>query len=384
MFAADVEHVFTVGWLFVGHSCELRAAGDYYTVDIGRDRVIVVRGRDNEIHAHHDVCAHRGSRIVSAPRGNTHSFVCPYHRWVYGLDGRLRAARQMGPCFSTEQYRLAPVAVREVAGLVFVCLAADPPPFEPFAEALAPQLRPHGLADARIAARERYRVAANWKTVVENSRECYHCGNHPEFLRSNFELGMYGDLRTDAGYDAVLAAARARWRAQGLAPEDVNFPDGAWYRIARVPLREGYLTETLDGHTVAPVMGTLTGTDTGSLRMVALPNLLVAHANCDYAMTTAITPVDVGTTDVEVTFLVHRDAALADTNALTAVWRSTSEQDWLLCERAYAGTASRGYRPGPLSPLVEGPLMRFHEWYVARLRAGVRGETNDPSSKLLL
>ncbi|MBB4908922.1 SRPBCC family protein [Actinophytocola algeriensis] len=137
--------------------------------------------------------------------------------------------------------------------------------------------------------------------MVENSRECYHCENHPEFLRSNFELGMYG------------------------------------YRIARVPLREGYVTETLDGCTVGPMMGTLTGTDTGSLRVIALPTLLLAHANCDYAMTTAITPGRRGHTDVEVTFLD---------------------------------------RPGPLSPLVEGPLMAFHEWYMAQLgtRASVRSD----------
>ena len=127
VFAADLDRVFAAHWLFAGHTGELDATGRYLTVDVGRDRVIVVRGEDGVLHAHHDVCAHRGSRVTSEPRGQVKAFVCPYHQWVYALDGSLRAARLMGDCFATASHRLAPVAVREVAGLVFVCLADEPP-----------------------------------------------------------------------------------------------------------------------------------------------------------------------------------------------------------------------------------------------------------------
>ena len=385
VFEADLEHVFGATWLFAGHTAELDAPGRYLTLAVGRDQVIVVRGEDGALHAHHDVCAHRGSRVAPDARGRVKAFVCPYHQWVYGLDGRLRSARLMGDCFATSSYRLPPVAVREVAGLVFVHLAADPegPPaeddagFEAFAAALAPRLGPHGLADARIVLREHYRVAANWKTLVENNRECYHCrGSHPEFSLSNFDVGMHGDVRTNPRYDDALATARASWARHGLPVDDVNFPDGAWYRIARLPLRDGFATETLDGALVAPLMGTLTGPDVGSLRIVGLPDLW-AHANADYAMTTRLTPVDAGTTDVEVCFLVRADAGPVDVDALAAVWRSTSEQDWELCERNYAGIASRGYRPGPLSPVVEASVDAFADWYVAALE---RGSDRDSSS----
>jgi glycine betaine catabolism A len=362
LFAADLDRVFAAHWLFAGHTAELDAPGRYLTVDVGRDRVIVVRGDDGAVHAHHDVCAHRGSRVAPADRGQVKAFVCPYHQWVYALDGSLRSARLMGDCFATSSYRLAPVAVRETAGLVFVCLADRPPVFEPFATALEPHLVPHGLADARIAVRHRYRVAANWKTLVENNRECYHCaGSHPEFSLSNFDIGMNGDVRTNPRYERALAAARERWSAQGLPGDDVNFPDGAPYRVARLPLRDGFLSETLDGRPLAPPMGTLTDPDVGSLRVISLPNLW-AHANADYAVTTRLTPVDAGTTDVELCFLVARDADV-DTDALEAVWRSTSEQDWELCERNYAGIASRAYRPGPLSPVVEASVEQFLDWY---------------------
>lgn len=366
VFAADLDRVFAQHWLFAGHTAELDEPGRYLTVDVGRDRVIVVRGEGGALHAHHDVCAHRGSRVAPGRRGQVKAFVCPYHQWVYALDGSLRAARLMGECFATSAYRLAPVAVRETAGLVFVCLADRPSAFEPFADALEPRLGPHGLADARIAARYHYRVAANWKTLVENNRECYHCaGSHPEFSLSNFDVGINGDVRTNPRYERALATARAHWTAQGLPGDDVNFPGGAPYRVARLPLRDGFLSETLDGRPLAPPMGTLSDPDVGSLRVISLPDLW-AHANADYAVTTRLTPVDVGTTDVELCFLVARDVTV-DEDALAAVWRATSEQDWELCEKNYAGIASRGYRPGPLSPVVEASVELFLDWYLTAL-----------------
>jgi Rieske 2Fe-2S family protein len=367
VFAADLERVFYAHWLFAGHTAELDAPGRYLVVSVGTEQVIVVRGEDGALHAHQDVCAHRGSRVAPDVRGQVKAFVCPYHQWVYALDGTLRSARLMGDCFATASYRLAPVAVREVAGLVFVCLADSPPDFDEFAAALEPRLGPHGLADTRVVVRYSYRVAANWKTLVENNRECYHCaGSHPEFSLSNFDVGINGDVRTNPRFDRALATARERWAARGLPGEDVNFPGGSWYRIARLPLREGFLSETLDGRPLAPPMGALPDTDVGSLRVVSLPNLW-AHANGDYAVTTRLTPVDAGTTDVELTFLVRRDAPPVDEEALAAVWRSTSEQDWELCERNYAGIASRGYRPGPLSPVVEASVEAFLDWYSAAL-----------------
>ena len=371
VFADDLEHVFARNWTFAGHTCEL-GPGDWFRRTLGRDQVIVVRDQDGTLHAHHDVCAHRGSRLTTAECGTAKAFVCPYHQWVYGLDGRLRSARLMGENFPTNTVKLAPVAVREVAGLVFLRLADSGAPdssMDAFAEAAERRLVPHGLADARIVARDSYRVAANWKTLVENNRECYHCrGSHPEFSLSNFEQGTHGDVRANPRYDEALDLARARWAARGLDPDDVSFPDDAWFRFARLPLREGFATETLDGRLVAPTMGTLPDAEVGSLRVVGLPNLW-AHANADYAMTTRLTPIDAGTTDVEVCFLVRADARLsdADVEALTAVWRATSQQDWELCEANYAGIASRGYRPGPLSPVVEASVAAFLDWYTGQL-----------------
>jgi Rieske 2Fe-2S family protein len=283
----------------------------------------------------------------------------------------LKSARLMGDCFAPERYSLTPAAVREVAGLVFVCFDGDAPPFDPAADALASQLSRHGLDRAKVIARHSYTVQANWKTVIENNRECYHCrGNHPEFLQSNFDLGSHGEVRANDTYERTLADAYARWDALGLAPEEVSFPDGAWFRVSRLPLKEGFATESPDGRLLAPTMGTLPDTDVGSLRIIGLPNLW-AHANRDYAMTTRVTPESAGVTRVDVSFLVDRDAEEGvdyDPQQVVAVWRATSEQDWELCENNYAGIRSRAYRPGPLSPVTENSVEAFLAWYDSRRR----------------
>jgi Rieske 2Fe-2S family protein len=259
--------------------------------------------------------------------------------------------------------------VREVAGLVFVCVAPEPPAFDAFAAALEPQLGPHGLDRAKVATRHTYRVQANWKTVLENNRECYHCrGNHPEFLASNFDLGSHGDVQVNPRYEQTLADAHTRWNALGLSSDEVSFPDGAWFRISRFPLKDGFATESLDGRPLAPTMGSLPDADVGSLRVIGLPNLW-AHANRDYAMTTRVTPLSAGETQVDVTFLVDRDAVEGvdyDPDAVAAVWKATSEEDWALCENNYAGISSRAYRPGPFSTVTENSVEAFLAWYDER------------------
>ena len=372
IFEEDLRRIFHASWLFAGHSCEIPEAGDFFTFDVGEESILILRDKDGRARAHFNVCRHRGSKIATEPCGHAKALVCPYHQWVYALDGSLTNARLMGEDFDKKQYRLRPAEAREVAGLIFVCLPPNEstPDFGPMFDAIEPQLRPHGLEKAKVAVRHRYEVRANWKTLIENNRECYHCRvSHPEFCMSNYDLGLPGDMRGDADYDFLLEGEYGRWRDLGLSPREVSFPNGRPYRVARLPLKEGFVTESLDGSMVAPLMGDLTDPDSGSLRIISLPNFW-GHANCDYAMTTRLTPVSVGTTRVEVSFLVHRDAVEGvdyDPRALAHVWRATSEQDWELCENNYAGIKSLAYEPGPFSELTESSVESFLQWYLDQL-----------------
>ncbi len=373
VFELDLEQVFAPSWLFVGAATELAQPGDIAAWSVGRDSVLLLRGEDGALSARHNVCRHRGSRLRADGSGSARVVVCPYHQWTYGLDGSLRGAPHMGPGLTSDDLALRPVHLRDLGGLLFVCFAEEAPPFDDAIAAVEPQLRMHQLENTLVAVRQHYTVNANWKMLVENNRECYHCRvNHPEFCMSNYDLGGDGDRRTSRAYELSVAEHYRRWTERGLSPREVSFEGNGWFRVARLPLRDGYLTESLSGKLVAPRLGELPDDNVGSLRLITLPNSWV-HVNADYVMTTRLTPLSAATTAVDVAFLVRHDAVEGrdyDIDELTSVWTATSEQDWSLCEQNFAGVRSRGYVPGPLSPVTEGSVRTFHEWYLRAL-AGI-------------
>jgi Rieske 2Fe-2S family protein len=370
VFRLDLDAVFGRHWLFAGHAADIPEPGDFRVVDVAGEQVIIWRDRDRGIRAHFNVCRHRGSRLTWESCGNAASLKCPYHQWTYRPDGSLAGARLMGDGFRPDDYPLVGVALRDLGGLLFVCLSDDPPPFDAAMDAIGPQIAPHGLDHAMVVRREVYDVAANWKTLVENNRECYHCRvSHPEFTLANYDVGLPGDPRMPADYQRKLDEATRRWRELGLAPETVSFPHGEWFRIARMPLKDGFATETADGTLAAPLMGALGSAEVGSLRIIGLPNFW-AHANADYASTTQLDPLGANRTRVEVCFLVSADAqpgVNCDVDKLAAVLQQTFEQDIELCESVSAGLSSRGWRPGPYSPIVEASVQTFNSWYLNQL-----------------
>jgi len=367
----DLDRVWRRSWLFAGHTCELAAPGDYLLVEPDGDSILVVRGTDGELRAFHNVCRHRGSLLCDEPSGRLgRTIVCPYHQWSYALDGSLRACggvdRETG--IDPAELGLLPVHVEEVAGLVFVSTAAEPPAFEGARAELGPALAQQGLESARIAARREYVVEANWKLVWENNRECWHCHvGHPEYVRANYDTAA-ATPRTRAELDGRAGELRALGLESdhaetGLAP----FPTpGRWWSANRTPTVPGFVTESLDGRPVAPVMGTYGRHDVGTLRVRLLPGFW-CHASADHAVTTRILPAGPTATRADVTWLVREDAEEGrdyDLDRLLPFWQLTSEQDWRLCERNQRGVSTSGHRPGPYSPEREANVIAFVRWYL--------------------
>lgn len=371
IFREDVQRVFLGNWLFTGHASAIPNPGDYFLFDIADESFIVIRDDRRQIHALSNVCRHRGSRICLESQGHARSLVCPYHQWVYQPDGALLKARLMPPDFDLAKHGLARARVEILEDLIFVCASEQPPDFEEFRNCMEPRLRPHALPHAKIACKKEYEIQANWKLVVENSRECYHCGGaHPQYCKAVTFAAAVGSETAHREEASLEAAALEQVKSLGLHVGEVPFLPDSWYHYRRFFLRPGHVTESTDGKPVAPLMGTLPSRDTGVFAIVTLPNLLL-EANSDYVMTLRMTPKTPHLTHAEVCWLVRGDSREGpdyDVQRLTEFWRLTSEQDWELCENNQKGVNSSKYVPGPYAP-TEAGVEHFVQWYLGQLQS---------------
>jgi glycine betaine catabolism A len=329
----------------------------------------VLRDRDGQIRAFHNICRHRGALLCEAQQGKAALLACSYHHWSYGLDGRLISARTMPPDFRKEDFPLRPIALSNVEGMLFVCLADTPPDPAPFADAVGPYIAPHGgNGRVKVAHQSRIVERGNWKLVIENNRECYHCpGNHPEFLTASFGTLTGDDPAASDEFRDVFADRSAAWAAGGVpylpADGDIDF------RCIRMPLRKGFVSFTMDGGPgSARVLGDLPEQDMGSLRLFRPPNCW-HHYLGDHIIHFRVLPLTPDTSELQTTWLVHEDAVEGvdyDVERLTQVWRLTNDQDRALVEKNQAGIASRGYQPGPQSA-EEVMVDQFQSWYAREL-----------------
>ncbi len=375
VFAAELARIFRCHWLFVGHSCELPDRGDFCTWQIGDDPLLVVRGEDGTIRALHNVCRHRGSLVCERERGRAARLVCPYHGWTYGLDGRLLQAPGISAA-GRARFGLKSAQAEEVCGLIFVNLAERPEPIDALRAHFEPILAPQGLERAKVASSVDYDLPVNWKTVIENNRECLHCpANHRLYVSVTYDVANH-DPDRQVEIEARVAECRTRWAVMGLDVSRVNSSsdaNGPWFRANRTPVRAGFVTESRDGRPVAPLMGEFTDPDMGTARANTNLNFW-CHANSDYANTVRITPLAPARTLVRAYWLV-REGALEgrdyDPERVAEVHATTMAEDWAICRRVAAGLRSSAYEPGPLSPDREQNVRSFLCWYLRTMRANL-------------
>jgi len=291
-----------------------------------------------------------------------------------------------------DQFSLVRVHVREVEGLIFISLADNPPPFDAAHQTLAPLLEPQGFAVGKIAKTVDYLVEANWKLVWENNRECYHCNvNHPQYIKANFDHYNDDDTtpRIRQAISNVVARSEQKWADASLNPTHKQtgmtvFPDAEhniWFSANRTALVDGWVSESMDGTQVAPLMGEYKDADIGTLRMRTLPNFW-NHSRCDHGVSTRLIPVGPRRTAVRVYWLVDAKAVEGRDYELTKLmpfWQLTSEQDWEICERQQRGVSSSAYVPGPYSTFKEYNVDSFVRWYLKMLQPGSHPAAADAS-----
>ncbi len=223
--------VFRRSWQFLCHEEKLRQPGSYVTGDIQGQSVFATRDADGALRAFYNVCKHRGHELLRG-EGRTKMITCPYHAWAYRLDGTLYSARrcEMIENFEKGQIRLTPVQVEVFCHLVFVNLDPEAPPLAEQSGALAQEIESYApdIGELTFAHRLTYRIQANWKAVVDNFLECYHCAvAHKDFV-TLVEMDTY-KVTTHEIYSSHMAkAGRSDNKAYGVAEASVT-DHAVWY-----------------------------------------------------------------------------------------------------------------------------------------------------------
>ncbi len=342
------EAIWWAEWVAVGRVEQLRGPGDFLAADVAGERVIVLRDRAGVLRAHYDLCRHRGSRLTTAdqrqgpatgeapgPSGTFKGVIrCTYHSWCYELDGRVRNAPFLGEsdAFDPELFGLHPVAVDTWGGWLFVNLS---PERVAAGQTLAAQLGEipariarYPLPDLRAVRRIVYDVRANWKVIVENYNECYHCaGVHPELCRivPAFKERGGSNLDWDAG----------------------------------VPQADGTFTFTLSGTSDrAPFPGLDAGEQVRHKGELAYPNLMIS-LSADHVASFMLVPRAPDRTLVVVDFLFHPDEIARpgfDPSDAVDFWDLVNRQDWAVCEGVQEGMTSRRFEFGWYAPMEDMSL----------------------------
>jgi Rieske 2Fe-2S family protein len=338
-YAKEVTGVFERQWFCVGREEEIREPGDHLVCEVVGESVIVTRTRDRGLSGYINLCRHRGSQLTEAvgkpsqtepgPTGTFKgSIQCPYHAWTYSFDGRLRAAPFLDEAdgLHKEDLPLHHVGIETWAGFIWVHLYPEhaAPIVGQFQESEG-YLANYPLADLRTAARIVYPVGANWKAIVENYNECYHCGPvHPELVE-------------------LVPAFRQR------GGSELDWEQG-------IPHREGAWTFTASGTSNrAPFPGLSADEQERHKGQLVYPNLMLS-LSADHVAAFTLWPHGPDRTTVVCDFLFHPDEmtkAGFDPSDAVGFWDMVNRQDWKICESVQRGMTSRRFTTGFYAPMED-------------------------------
>jgi len=371
-FAKELDDILFRSWLYAGHVSQIPEPGDFLQYELGEDAIIVSRDLEGEVQAQFNICRHRGSRVCEQQQGNTRTFVCPYHGWVYNLDGSLRAAREMEALvgFEPDDYSLKKPQMVVFQGLIFVNCDPDAAPFEPDLAKVEPALAGYDLGSAKVIASRTYVVDANWKLALENYLECYHCATaHRAYAKMHTLKEPY--CQVEDVNEAMLARAEQRtgvagvttdlYEVYGYAPKH-----GGGVYTSRYALYDGFLTGSEDGQPVAPLMGDFKGYDGGAGDFQLGPFCFMLNYP-DHCVLYRFTPRALNHTDMEIVWFVRGDAVEGvdyDVDKVTWLWHRTTLEDEFIITRNSAGVNSRFFEPGPYHPEHEKNSIDFVTWYL--------------------
>lgn len=348
-YAAEIERIFRREWLCIGREDEVPKSGDYLSVELLGEPLVMLRGGDDRLRVLSRVCRHRSMPVVEG-RGNTKTLLCPYHHWTYGLDGRLAGAPEMGktPGFDPKAVCLPEVRSEAWEGFVFVNFEADAVPLSPQLQGASKLLANYRLSELRTVRSLPFDIECrwNWKLMCDNFIEPYHhVGVHLKSLEPVLPARQSEIVESDGPWTMV----HMRYR-KGRSPEEAPDPS-------------------------APNLPPFPGADALERRTFTLlhifPNLLISFFT-DHMQFYRLFPEGAERVHMEKIFcyppesmaLPHFEEAVEHNERSFIEFRDEDIDAVLVLQRAYH---ARHAQPGIFSHL-ERPIWDFARWVADRMK----------------
>ncbi|MDH3295139.1 MAG: aromatic ring-hydroxylating dioxygenase subunit alpha [Acidimicrobiia bacterium] len=334
-FALEQQQVYERAWVCVGTAADVAAPGRLIVRRLGTRSIIITRDRDGTLRGFLNACRHRGTELTDVDCDVASTIRCPYHRWAYALDGRLRAAPYVDVVpraeFTKDDHSLVPVRIETWGVLLFACFDPDTPPLHQWLGDLPDRMAGYKLDAWEKREEQALAIDANWKLITENYQEYYHLTwVHPELAKVS---------RVD---DHYRYQGPGQYCGQTTTPVSADERDD-WLRL--------------------PPMEGLDDSDAVSGRFVAIfPNVLLSVLP-NHVFVMRLDPVAPGLTTEVCTFLLPPESAEVDEEAFAptrSFWFDVNNEDIDIVQRSQRGLTHSPMPAGPLIPRFEEPLHRFH------------------------
>jgi Rieske 2Fe-2S family protein len=323
----ETENIFNQQWIYIGRCDSLPEEGDYFLHEQNTESLIVLRNVENKIVALHNCCTHRGTKLITETKGKLKKHItCLYHAWSFAQDGSLVSAPHMNECegFNKSNHSLASAHIKTFEGFIFLNLSDKPADFD---EQFATLTRygDYKMSELKTVHSITYEAECNWKLVVQNYSECYHCPSlHPQLNR----LTAFRDTDNDEETGPILGGP--------------------------MQLGEKFTSMTTSGQRCCDPIGNVSGDDLKQVHYyVVMPNMLLS-LHPDYVLVHQIQRISTTRTRVICDWLFHPTNIKSgnyDPKGAIEFWNLTNSQDWLISERSQLGISSRAYKQGPYAEL---------------------------------
>ncbi|MBF89185.1 MAG: (2Fe-2S)-binding protein [Candidatus Marinimicrobia bacterium] len=335
----EYENIFLKNWVCAGRTSELINQGKFKVMNLGSESAIILRYSKNELKAFTNICRHRGTRICEKNKGKfSNAIQCGYHGWTYSLDGKLIGAPHMDSIenFDKNDYPLFPIGIAEWEGFIFINFNDNPESFEKSFSPIFNKFTNWNLSQLFSLETKTYKVKANWKLIIQNYSECYHCPIiHPELSSITPYLSGRNDL-----FEGSFLGGYMNFKAN---KESI----------------------TSSGKLCCPPIRDLNKDDLDRVYYYSIsPNMLLS-LHPEYVMYHTVLPINVDSCEIRCSWLFEKNVVISDSyNTKEAIdfWDKTNKQDWKICEMSQLGIQSKKYSPAPYSS-QESLLAAFDKNY---------------------